>query len=53
MMVKPKMVLLDVLVLLLTPIVLLVMPPVVSLVPIPLIPEVLTCNVILVLILNV
>lgn len=53
MMLKIKMVSLDVLAPPLAPIVLLVMPPVVSLVPIPLIPEVLTCNVILVLILNV
>jgi hypothetical protein len=53
MMVKPKMVLLDVLVLLLTPIVLLVMPPDVSLVPILLIPEVLIWLVIPALIHNV
>lgn len=50
---KIKMVSWDVFVLLLTPIVLLVMPLVVSLVPMLLIPEVLTCNVIPVLMLNV
>jgi hypothetical protein len=53
MMPKLKMVSSDVLVPLLTPIVLLVMPLVVSLVPMLLIPEVLTCNVIPVLMLNV